>query len=273
MGPAAARLAALPVSDAVSPLDPTYDPAFAHHYRGAGASALLAIEAALAARAGHPDGDAAPTVILDHDCGHGRVTRFLRAAFPEAWIEVAGADPAGVAWCIEQFGCEEMGEAVPRGVYDLIWAGAALTRLAAEPAAALLATLGAALRPGGLLVFASLGRFATARMRDYLARGETGRDFIHFRLPHARALALAEQFDAEGFAHAGGVTLASGEWFARHLGAEDGFLRVSFHEKGWDSSHDVSGFLRADLLDARKPDHYGAAASVTEARMARTVAA
>jgi SAM-dependent methyltransferase len=74
--------------------------------------------------------------ILDLPCGHGRVLRYLRAAFPEAEIAACDLLRDGADFCASTFGatpvysCDEP-EAIPLspGSFDLIWVGSLFTHL------------------------------------------------------------------------------------------------------------------------------------------------
>ena len=67
----------------------------------AGTSALALIRVAMA-EAGMRDD---PAAILDLPCGHGRVIRVLRAAFPAATLIACDLDRDGVDFCAQTFEC------------------------------------------------------------------------------------------------------------------------------------------------------------------------
>src|SRR5437870_5495298 len=67
--------------------------------------------------------------ILDLPCGHGRVLRVLKAAFPGAALTACDIDRDGVDFCASRFGAEPVysvedpGRIPVRGPFDLIWVG------------------------------------------------------------------------------------------------------------------------------------------------------
>src|SRR5215203_6248118 len=93
------------------------------HYVSVGLSALRAIEDALS------DARVPPRRILDLPCGHGRVTRMLRARFPDAAITVCDIDRGGVDFAASRFGAravysvEDFGALDLEESYDLVWVG------------------------------------------------------------------------------------------------------------------------------------------------------
>ena len=103
------------------------------HYFTIGRSALNLIQRALQV-AGSPE----PRRILDLPCGHGRVMRYLRAAFPEAEISACDLNRDGVEFCAETFGAlpvfsaEDPRDVPVEGEFDLIWCGSLLTHLDAD---------------------------------------------------------------------------------------------------------------------------------------------
>src|SRR5262245_23377147 len=100
------------------------------HYAESGRSALRCIRAALVAADRDP---ATIHRILDLPCGHGRVLRVLKAAYPRAKITACDLDRSGVDFCARQFGAEpaysvEDPAKIPvTGPFDLIWCGSLLT--------------------------------------------------------------------------------------------------------------------------------------------------
>src|SRR5262245_27701876 len=97
--------------------------------------------------------------ILDFPCGHGRVLRNLKAAYPAASLTACDIDRDGVDFCASTFGAQ--------GVYsddnldtvhlddgfDLIWVGSLFTHLPDARWPAFLKFLADRLAPEGLLVF------------------------------------------------------------------------------------------------------------------------
>jgi SAM-dependent methyltransferase len=103
------------------------------HYFRVGLSALKNIERALSSIGQTPN---TPARILDCPCGHGRVLRYLRAAFPLAEIIACDLLRDGVDFCTAQFGAlpvyfDPVPARIPvaRSAFDLIWVGSLLTHL------------------------------------------------------------------------------------------------------------------------------------------------
>ena len=76
-----------------------------------------------------------PQRILDFPCGHGRVLRYLRAAYPLAEITACDLNRDGVEFCAERLGAvpvmssEDPADIRLAGEFDLIWCGSLLTHL------------------------------------------------------------------------------------------------------------------------------------------------
>src|ERR1700712_4733094 len=79
--------------------------------------------------------------ILDLPCGHGRVARHLRAAFPRAAITFADIETDGVDFCTRQFGGAgvysrpDLAEVGLGTGFDLIWIGSLFTPVGRGPPA------------------------------------------------------------------------------------------------------------------------------------------
>lgn len=213
------------------------------HYLSCGASALNAILAVLqSAQAG------APGAILDFGGGAGRVTRWLRAAFPDATIEVADlpgenlefqkATLRSATW---ESSTDIASLAAPRR-YDLIWAGSVITHLRELDSVALVRKLYSWLTPGGLLIASFHGRFARS-----LGDATPGR---YIAAESWRAITAQSEKGGYGFAdyepnYPGyGVSLCTLAWIAA-LGNQLGDARIAFlAERGWDWHQDVVAFQR-----------------------------
>lgn len=220
------------------------------HYLMAGSSALEAVQCAL--RLG---GGGSPGRILDFGSGAGRVTRWLKAAFPGAALACCDLRAQDVAFCREAFGAEAWASGTDvaaldlRGPYDLVWMGSVLTHVDEGNARGLVDKAMAALRPGGLLVATTIGRAARAvQDRDgaYLEgdgwpsvkRGydETGYGYTDYP-------------GAEGY----GLSLSSPAWVTRLATAAAGRRLVMVSEVAWDGTQDVFA-LEADPAFAADPD-------------------
>ncbi|MEO7270608.1 MAG: class I SAM-dependent methyltransferase [Vicinamibacterales bacterium] len=151
----------MPYSTAVSPNDRSE--ARGSQYFETGLAALACIRRALTVA-----GAEAPTAVLDLRCGHGQVTRMLRAAFPDAHLTVCDRDADGVDFCAAEFEAEPLyAPEDPSYVtlpasYDLIWCGPLFAALPMARWTRLLGRLANALQPNGVLVLAMGGRATPA---------------------------------------------------------------------------------------------------------------
>src|SRR5579862_6365034 len=131
----------LPVDRKIAPDDQMYSADWERHYFYVGASALLALLNAVNIGCSYPGGDRSVEHILDFGCGHGRVARYLRAAFPSADLYVTDYGASGVNWCVDNFNCKDVGNDLPRQYFDLIWLGSVFTHLPENVADALIEKL------------------------------------------------------------------------------------------------------------------------------------
>jgi SAM-dependent methyltransferase len=210
------------------------------HYFDAGASALHCVQAALFTARRRPDGIRR---ILDLPCGHGRVLRFLRAAFPSAEITACDLDTRGVLFCAEKFAAvpavsREDPRAIPlTGSHDLIWCGSLLTHLPEARGRAFLDRFREQLAPGGVLVF-------TLHGAAYAADLASGRK--HWDLDAAQIATLLEGYRGKGFGYADYAKERGYGFSLTHPGHVLGQLLphpdwrvISCVERGWDDRQDV----------------------------------
>jgi SAM-dependent methyltransferase len=252
-----AAIRSLSVSDAVSPDDQMFATGFDRHYFYVGRSSILTIGNILSARLNYPGGDGAIRTILDFGCGHGRVTRWLRAAFPDADICVTDYLPSGVDWCVRKFGCRGVGRAVTAGAYDLIWLGSVFTHLASEVVAPLLRELMTGLRPNGVLAFTSQGRFSVAVMEGYDWQRDEHR-YFHYNLSRADFETVVSGYRARGYGYVNypgqrnyGVSIVQPRWYADRLYSND-CMQIFLQERAFDNHQDVQAFIRASLTDRNR---------------------
>ena len=212
----------------------------AEHYFDVGASALQCVEAALFAARRNP---ATVRRILDLPCGHGRVMRFLRKAFPQAELTACDLNADGVAHCAAAFGAVPVVsrvevDAIPLAAgFDLIWCGSLLTHLTAEKCAAFLRLFHRVLAPGGLVVFTTHGRLCAAELaagknRHHLEPGQIAGLLEHYR---RTGFAYVDYVSHPGY----GFSLSHPAFVLDRFIAPADWHLVGYHENGWDHRQDA----------------------------------
>jgi SAM-dependent methyltransferase len=241
-------LQSLDVSEKVFATDPMNNgPPF---YMQTGKSALRVILTALLARVGYIGGHNSVCSILDLGSGYGRVTRWMRAAFPDAKITVADLDRNAVDFCAETFNATATSSPFEPDSYDLVFLGSVFTHLPpAETVKMFYKSIGS-LRANGVLVFTTQGRYAALR-------AEAEPDARITRTIDRDALMLAlGAFRADGFGFVAnkntpdyGSAWTSPQWFFERFGADPDVVQILFQEKGWDNFQDAYGYLRAPIAE------------------------
>jgi SAM-dependent methyltransferase len=251
-------VARLRVSDSVSPGDRMMNLANPQHYFYVGRSCLLTILNVLSIRSGYRGGDAPVKEILDFGCGHGRVVRWLKAAFSNAQVHVSDIDRSAVDFCVERLGCLEASAQIPESVFDLVWLGSVFTHLPAPVVEPLLQRLLKSLRPNGVLIFSSQGRFSIERMEGYDWEKDD-RAWMHYNLDREHFESIVTQYHQAGYGYADypsrtnyGVSIVKPTWYSKRVFASQEFIQILFQEKASDNHQDVSAFMRTRLLDTSK---------------------
>jgi SAM-dependent methyltransferase len=216
------------------------------HYFDVGASALQSILAALAVARRD---QASITTILDLPCGHGRVLRFLQAAFPAALITACDLNRDGVDFCAAEFGASPVysrpnpADLTMPDAYDLIWCGSLLTHLAEPVCREFLRQFHRWLRPGGILIFTLHGR--------HFEHDLTSTDSLS-RLTSAQTQALLSAYRADGFGYvdyadqAGyGFSLTHPSHVMSHWLPLGDWKVLTYHENGWDKRQDVVSLIKS----------------------------
>jgi SAM-dependent methyltransferase len=218
------------------------------YYFKVGRSALECIQVAL--RAGQKD-PAGVKDVLDLPCGHGRVLRYLRAAFPAAQITACDLLRDGVDFCAATFGAvgvysneDPRQIPLPSDRFDLIWVGSLLTHLDQQGWLLFLTVLRDFLRRDGIIAFTTHGRECYRQL-------SVGEDHGWSGLPDALNQELMSQYERTGFGYvdyAGsnqyGLSLAKPEWVLAVLSRLDGLRVVHFAEKSWINHQDVFACVR-----------------------------
>ncbi len=211
------------------------------HYAAVGESAQRCILAAQMA-----SGVSEPTSILDFACGNGRVTRWLRAAWPGAdlhvsdinvdWVSATARANGATGW----LSSPTLVDIIAPRSFDLIWCGSLATHLRADQTTALLGKFLDWLTPGGIAVVTTHGRGFL--QRAIIDSGSYFPDKKDIR-PMLAQLATTG-FGFEPYSeHDSGVSVATPAWVVQQIVAMDARV-VSFCEHGWDTHQDVVAFQR-----------------------------
>lgn len=217
-------------------------------YLNAGLSAMKNVRLAMLAA-----GVTELTDILDFPSGHGRVLRYLRAAFPAAKLTACDIETSAVDFCEKTFGATKVyGHEDPWKIklpsqYDLIWVGSLLTHLNEDRCVMFLRYFSSLLKQGGLLVFTMHGREVAGRMNAGTPFGldESGlkkvlkyyrrKGFGYVNYPKKKTFGVSENY---------GVSLVSPRWIFGELEKLPGLRLVTYTEKAWDGLQDVIACVR-----------------------------
>lgn len=222
------------VSVKISPSETMMDGDLAR-YLAVGDNALRAIQAT--------PGLVAPSSILDLPCGHGRVARHLRAAYPGAELFVADLDEPGADFCAAEFGATKLASTPDFNAidfdrrFDLIWVGSLITHLDAEATRSFFGFLARHLGSDGNAVVTSHGAFVAGRL--FLSQRPL------YGLSMAEEAGILADYQASGHGYCQypmqdgyGISLASRHWL-RNAAAAAGLAVASHEDHAWDNHQDV----------------------------------
>lgn len=234
---------ALGMSKRLGEKDDMFKKGMEEHYLNVGRSGLEAIRLAMIAT-----GTSTFTNVLDLPCGHGRVLRALKAAFPLARLTACDLNREGVKFCVETFGAvghdsEPSPDRIElEGGYDLIWSGGLLTHLDKAHCQSFLRLFAQSLAPGGVAVVTTHGRLVAGRLR-------AGTHL--YGLEAASLPPIVEAFDRSGFGYADypgkkgyGISVCTPEWLMQATTDLPGVTVALFTERFWDRHQDVLAFQR-----------------------------
>jgi SAM-dependent methyltransferase len=241
------KISSLDISQEIMIGDHMYNPSNPKHYFGVGESGLRCI--ASAAIATNQGGFSS---ICDFASGSGRVTRYLRAAFPEAKIVCADLREDSLAWLERTFNCvpwhsdADFSGLHPPFLFDLVWSGSLITHLCAEDSRAVLRAVSRWLLPNGIGVVTTHGRKVVNNRLN-------GR--VRYISDEAFAAAHAD-YQRSGFGYADypgrkgvGFSICSPAWVVAELLQVEGIRIIGTFEHGWDNHQDVFVFQKTnDLL-------------------------
>jgi SAM-dependent methyltransferase len=222
--------------------DHMYAPINPDHYFGVGQSALRCIgSAAISVRKENFSS------ICDFACGSGRVTRYLRAAFPDANIVCADLRQDSLAWLEQTFNVvpwlsnADFSVLEPPCPFDLVWSGSLVTHLCAEHSRALFRAVSKWLLPDGIGIITTHGRKVINNRLNGRARYISDQEFT----------TLYTEYQRSGFGYADypgrkgiGLSICSPEWIVAELLRIEGIRIIGIIEHGWDNHQDVVIFQK-----------------------------
>ncbi len=204
-------------------------------YLAVGADALRAIQAV--------PGLVTPRSMLDLPCGHGRVARHLRHAYPEASLFVADLDEPGADFCVAEFKATKLQSSSDFRTmdlghnFDLIWVGSLITHLDSNTTRDFFAFLARHLSSEGSAVVTSHGPFVAGRL--FLVQRA-----LYGMTMEAEAAVLAGYFESGygyqdyPFQQGYGISLATRRWIS-DTAELAGLTVASYGDHSWDNHQDV----------------------------------
>src|SRR3954451_7559181 len=175
--------------------------------------------------------------VLDFACGHGRVLRVLKVAFPEARLAGADINEDGVRFCSRVLGATPLAsDPDPSQVrleqeFDLVWCGSLFNHLDAPRLYGFLVLISRALVPGGLFVFTTHGR----QIADALRRGVPDPELTREGIDR-----MLRGYDRDGFGYSDypwatgwGDSIVRPAWVRSALESCEGLRFVDYLETGW----------------------------------------
>jgi SAM-dependent methyltransferase len=193
--------------------------------------------------------------ILDLPCGHGRVLRALRAAFPAGRIHACDINRDGVDFCagtfnaIPIYSAETIKEIPLIGNYDLIWVGSLFTHLDSADWRSFLELFIDHCEIGGIIVFTTAGNY----LYEVKARGNNE------GIEDEAARTMLEDFHLRGFGYANypaartffhntqnkyGSAIAKPSWVTGLLQEFPCLRLLTYTEAGWGGRQDVVSCIK-----------------------------
>lgn len=229
------RATAIP-SQSISPLDGMFHGNL-EHYLACGESALRVLLSAISLGQSAP-----PKCILDFGAGAGRVTRWLKAHFPEANIHACDIRDQDMTFLRSTFGIEAWTVGVDVDAlefpsrYDLVWVGSVITHLSEHDTRTLISKLFSSCKPGGLLALSFHGQHAFERHE------RANIQYIHkYGWKRIKSAYLASGYGYADYVNQKdyGISIISTEWMIKFTSKIINSRLVLLSEQAWDNHHDV----------------------------------
>ncbi len=214
------------------------------HYIKVGLSAMECIKTALLSCEAQP-----PKYILDFPSGYGRVSRFLRAKFPEASLHCLELESTALRFCKREFKATAWLSKTDFSAinldqnYDLIWCGSLVTHLNQSQCQKLINCMYRHLSPNGICIFTTHGN----RVADFLSRKE-----LNYSLPPSVIADLLNQYQKTGYGFTEYEPARNGYGFSvskyeqiEKIGEQSGEWQLrQFIPAGWDNHQDIYVYQR-----------------------------
>jgi trans-aconitate methyltransferase len=192
-----------------------------------------------------------PARILDLPCGHGRVTRQLRRAFPQSQLFVSDLDASGVEFCQATFGATpvfskaELTDVSLPDNLDVIWIGSLFTHLDEDRTTRWLNYLCRHLSNQGVLVATFHGLWSIDEQRHVPMINNHAWETI---MAGYRQTGFGYERYSEFNLGDYGVSLSSAAKILDIATAIEGTRVLAYTERGWANNHDVLVITRNDRL-------------------------
>jgi SAM-dependent methyltransferase len=238
------------------------------HYFGVGEDVIRLVKLAMLASRKR-----ASTIqnILDLPCGHGRVTRSLRAAFPEARVTACDLLTDGVDYCAKTFNATGVYSQIHpttemfanNGPYDLIFVGSLFTHLDTNRWPEFLTLFDDILAPDGILIFTVHGPFVAYRFQNGESYGyldqhvpshishdlETATSSSADRFANKAAAYIINQYRKNDFGYLDdgtgyGISVSRPSWTMKQIENYPDLQLLSYLERGWDNHQDVCTVIK-----------------------------
>ena len=199
--------------------------------------------------------------ILDLPCGHGRVARHLRAAFPGVPIAFADLSRSAADFCASRFdGIAIYSEpdlsrvTFPTG-YDVIWVGSLFTHLDLYRTKIFLQHLVEQLNDNGIVVATFHGRWSVEVQNRYWQLIDNQRwtrilsdyeEIGYGYCPYPGS--LPDQLSESPVAQSWGISLVRASRMVELVSGFEGTRLLGYTERGWADNHDVLVLAKTDRL-------------------------
>lgn len=218
-------------------------------YLSVGVDALAKIKTILAINSDKPKS------ILDLGCGGGRVTRHLRAEFPEAIIVASDLIPHCMDFCQTEFGAtphpaaRNFDEIKFDGEgFDLIWSGSLMTHITELSAIKMIDLMVRSLAPNGVAIWTTHGRHVDHIYRSgrwpYLLSSESFGEIVGEYREGRYSFASYDHMKGSGY----GISMTPTSWIIKQLQMIDSIRIVSIIERGWGGHQDIVAIRKESII-------------------------